>query len=148
MITGALANSGLIWANGGNVTIGGEVTGSGSATIGNMSQLEFGEASSINVTFAADAAGILRLDESFDFSGKIGGMTSDDKLDLGDIWFGTGTSAAYQADLDGAGGTLTVTDGTHNATLHLLGVYDANSFTLADDGSGRTVVQVTNDFVV
>ncbi|RJT40545.1 adhesin [Mesorhizobium waimense] len=149
MITGALANSGLIWANGGNVTIGGEVTGSGSATIGNLSQLEFGEASSINVTFAADAAGILRLDDSFDFSGKIGGMTSDDKLDLGDIWFGTGTSAAYQTDLDGAGGTLTVTDGTHNATLHLLGVYDANSFTLADDGTGRTVVQVTtNDFVV
>ncbi|BCG93589.1 beta strand repeat-containing protein [Mesorhizobium sp. 131-2-1] len=147
MITGALANSGLIWANGGNVTIDGQVTGSGSATIGNLSQLEFGEASSINVTFATDAAGILRLDDSFDFSGKIGGMTSDDKIDLGDISFGAGTSAAYQVDQDGSGGTLTVTDGTHNATLHLLGVYDANSFALADDGAGRTVVHLS-DFVV
>ncbi len=79
---------------------------------------------------------------------SIAGITNDDKLDLGDIWFGTGTSAVYQANQDGAGGTLTVTDGTHNATLHLLGAYDANSFTLADDGAGRTVVQVTNDFVV
>jgi len=147
MITGALANSGLIWANGGNVTIEGQATGSGGATVGNLSQLEFGEASSINVTFAADAAGTLRLDDSFDFSGKIGGMTSDDKVDLEDILFGSGTSAAYQADLSGAGGTLTVTDGTHSATLHLLGVYDPHSFTLADDGAGRTVVQVS-DFVV
>ncbi|WP_281035352.1 Ig-like domain-containing protein [Mesorhizobium sp. M4B.F.Ca.ET.089.01.1.1] len=148
MITGGLANSGLIWANGGNVTIEGQVTGTGSATIGNLSQLEFGEASSINVTFAMDAAGILRLDDSFDFSGKIGGMTSDDKIDLGDILFGAGTSAAYQVDQDGTGGTLTVTDGTHNATLHLLGVYDADSFALADDGAGRTVVHLTTDFVL
>ncbi|RWA57997.1 VCBS domain-containing protein, partial [Mesorhizobium sp.] len=148
MITGGLANSGLIWANGGNVTIEGQVTGTGSATIGNLSQLEFGEASSINVTFATDAAGILRLDDSFDFSGKIGGMTSDDKIDLGDILFGAGTSATYQVDQDGTGGTLTVTDGTHNATLHLLGVYDADSFALADDGAGRTVVHLTTDFVL
>ncbi|MER8903126.1 adhesin, partial [Mesorhizobium sp. M0772] len=146
-ITGGLANSGMIWANGGNIAINGQVTGDGDATIGDLSKLEFGAASSTDVTFAADAAGTLQLDDSFDFSGSIAGITSDDKVNLEDILFGTGTSAAYQADLDGAGGTLTVTDGTHNATLHLLGVYDAHSFTLADDGTGRTVVQVS-DFVM
>ncbi|MER8923789.1 Ig-like domain-containing protein, partial [Mesorhizobium sp. M0802] len=146
-ITGGLANSGMIWANGGNIDINGQVTGDGDATIGNLSKLEFGAASSTDVTFAANAAGTLQLDDSFDFSGSIAGITNDDKVNLEDILFGTGTSAAYQADLDGAGGTLTVTDGTHNATLHLLGVYDAHSFTLADDGTGRTVVQVS-DFVM
>jgi hypothetical protein len=146
-ITGGLANSGMLWANGGNIAINGQVTGDGDATIGNLSKLEFGGASSTDVTFAHDAAGTLQLDDSFDFSGSIAGITNDDKVNLEDILFGTGTSAAYQADLDGAGGTLTVTDGTHNATLHLLGVYDAHSFTLADDGAGRTVVQVS-DFVM
>ncbi|MER9587036.1 Ig-like domain-containing protein [Mesorhizobium sp. M0276] len=146
-ITGGLANSGMLWANGGNIDINGQVTGDGDATIGNLSKLEFGAASSTDVTFAANAAGTLQLDDSFDFSGSIAGITNDDKVNLEDILFGAGTSAAYQADLDGAGGTLTVTDGTHNATLHLLGVYDAHSFTLADDGTGRTVVQVS-DFVM
>ena len=68
-------------------------------------------------------------------------MTNDDKIDLGDILFGAGTSAAYQADTNGSGGTLTVTDGAHNATLHLLGIFDAHNFTLVDDGAGRTVVE-------
>ncbi|WP_246682665.1 Ig-like domain-containing protein, partial [Mesorhizobium sp. B3-2-1] len=140
-ITGTLANSGLLWANGGNITINGQVTGTGDATIGNLSKLEFGAASSTDVTFAQNAAGTLQLDDSFDFSGRIGGMTNDDKIDLGDILFGAGTSAAYQVDSTGTGGTLTVTDGTHNATLHLLGIFDEHSFTLVDDGAGRTVVQ-------
>ncbi|MBZ9850415.1 Ig-like domain-containing protein, partial [Mesorhizobium sp. CA14] len=140
-ITGTLANSGLLWANGGNITINGQVTGTGDATIGNLSKLEFGAASSADVTFAQNAAGTLQLDDSFDFSGRIGGMTNDDKIDLGDILFGAGTSAAYQADSTGTGGTLTVTDGIHNTTLHLLGIFDAHSFTLVDDGAGRTVVQ-------
>ncbi|MER9426870.1 Ig-like domain-containing protein [Mesorhizobium sp. M0317] len=139
-INGAVANSGLIWANGGDVTIGGQVTGDGDALIGNMSQLEFHAASSADVIFGADAAGTLRLDDSFDFSGSIAGITNDDKVDLGDIWFSTGTSAVYHASQDGSGGTLTVSDGTHDATLHLLGAYDADSFTVADDGTGRTMV--------
>ncbi|MER8753731.1 adhesin, partial [Mesorhizobium sp. M1050] len=139
-INGALANTGLIWANGGDIEIGGQVTGDGDAIIGNMSQLEFHAASSTDVIFAADAAGTLQLDDSFDFSGSIAGITNDDKVDLGDILFGTGTSAVYQANQDGSGGTLVVSDGTHDATLHLVGAYDANSFTLADDGTGRTVI--------
>lgn len=97
-------------------------------------------ASSADVIFGADAAGTLRLDDSFDFSRSIAGITNDDKVEIGDIWFSTGTSAVYQANQDGSGGTLVVSDGTHDATLHLLGAYDADSFTVADDGTGRTVV--------
>ncbi|MEV8686494.1 VCBS domain-containing protein, partial [Mesorhizobium ciceri] len=139
-INGTVANSGLIWANGGDIAIGGQVTGNGDALIGNMSQLEFHAASSADVIFGVDAAGTLRLDDSFDFSGSIAGMTNDDKVDLGDIWFSTGTSAVYQANQDGSGGTLTVSDGTHDARLHIIGTYDPGSFTVADDGAGHTVV--------
>ncbi|WP_210243716.1 calcium-binding protein [Mesorhizobium sp. B2-5-7] len=139
-VNGAVANSGLIWANGGDIVIGGQVTGEGDAIIGNMSQLEFHAASSTNVAFAADAAGTLQLDDSFDFSGSIAGITNDDKVDLGDILFGTATSAVYHMNQDGSGGTLLVSDGTHDATLHIIGAYDADSFTVADDGTGRTVV--------
>ncbi|MBZ9977434.1 beta strand repeat-containing protein, partial [Mesorhizobium sp. BR-1-1-10] len=139
-VAGGLANSGMLWANGGDIVIHGQVTGDGDATIGNLSKLEFGGASSTDVTFGHDAAGTLQLDDSFDYSGRIGGITNDDRLDLGDILFGAGTTAVYQANQDGSGGTLTVSDGTHGAALHLLGNYDANAFKLADDGQGHTVV--------
>ncbi|TPJ75251.1 adhesin, partial [Mesorhizobium sp. B2-5-13] len=139
-VSGGLANSGMLWANGGDIVIHGQVTGDGDATIGNLSKLEFGGASSTDVTFGHDAAGMLQLDDSFDYSGRIGGITNDDRLDLGDILFGAGTTAVYQANQDGSGGTLTVSDGTHGAALHLVGNYDANAFKLADDGQGHTVV--------
>ncbi|BCG82049.1 beta strand repeat-containing protein [Mesorhizobium sp. 113-3-3] len=139
-ITGGLANSGMLWANGGNIVIHGQVTGDGDATIGNLSKLEFGGASSTDVIFGHDAAGTLQLDDSFDYSGRIGGITNDDRLDLHDILFGAGTTAVYQANQDGSGGTLTVSDGTHGAALHLVGSYDATAFKLADDGQGHTVV--------
>jgi hypothetical protein len=140
VVAGGVANSGMIEANGGNVVIHGQVTGDGDATIGNLSKLEFGAASSTDVTFAQNAAGTLELDDSFDYSGRISGITNDDKLDLNDILFGAGTTVAYQASQDASGGTLIVSDGAHNATLHLLGTYDANGFRLADDGQGHTVV--------
>ncbi|AZO56244.1 hypothetical protein EJ077_24615 [Mesorhizobium sp. M8A.F.Ca.ET.057.01.1.1] len=139
-VAGGLANSGMLWANGGDIVIHGQVTGDGDATIGNLSKLEFGGASSTDVTFGHDAAGTLQLDDSFDYSGRIGGITNDDRLDLGDILFGAGTTAVYQANQDGSGGTLTVSDGTYGAALHLVGSYDANAFKLADDGQGHTVV--------
>nr|WP_245268640.1 VCBS domain-containing protein [Mesorhizobium ciceri] len=139
-ITGGLANSGMLLANGGDIVIHGQVTGDGDATIGNLSKLEFGSASSTDVTFAHDAAGTLQLDDSFDFSGRIGGITNDDRLELEDILFGAGTTAVYQANQDGSGGTLTVSDGTHGTALHLVGSYDANGFKLADDGQGHTAV--------
>ncbi|RAZ80630.1 hypothetical protein DPM35_05025 [Mesorhizobium atlanticum] len=140
VVAGGVANSGMIEADGGNVVIHGQVTGDGDATIGNLSKLEFGAASSTDVTFAQNAAGTLELDDSFDYSGRISGITNDDKLDLNDILFGVGTTVAYQASQDGSGGTLTVSAGAHNATLHLLGTYDANGFKLADDGQGHAVV--------
>ena len=39
-----------------------------------------------------------------------------------------------------AGGTLTVTDGTHTAQIALQGDYLSSTWTLSSDGSGGTVV--------
>ena len=42
IVNSDVANSGLIWANGGNITINGAVTGSGSAMISGAATLELG----------------------------------------------------------------------------------------------------------
>ena len=46
IVNSDVANSGLIWANGGNITINGAVTGNGNAMISGTATLEFGSASS------------------------------------------------------------------------------------------------------
>src|SRR5262249_29513123 len=71
VIHGDVANSGLLWANGGNVTIAGAVSGSGSAIIDGVATLRFEAASSMQTTFRQDADGTLRLDDSLDFTGVV-----------------------------------------------------------------------------
>jgi len=134
VIQSAVDNSGLIWAHGGNITINGAVTGDGTALISGAATLEFGEASSTDVTLDAAATGTLLLDDSIEFSGSIAGLNGDDTLDLLDIAFGASTSLSYVANQDGTGGTLTVTDRAHTANIVLLGDYAADGFAIAADG--------------
>ena len=61
IIESGVANSGNLWADGGNITIHGDVTGAGDATISGMATLEFGAASAENTTFADGGDGTLRL---------------------------------------------------------------------------------------
>jgi hypothetical protein len=75
IVNSDVENSGLIWAYGGNITILGAVTGSGSALISGAATLEFGAASSINVTFAGDKYGTLVLDHPSAYTGQIFGFT-------------------------------------------------------------------------
>ena len=83
-----IANSGLIWANGGNITINGAVTGSGNAMISGAATLELGAESSANVSFGADAAGTLILRDPSGFTGTISGLSSTDHIDLANISYG------------------------------------------------------------
>jgi hypothetical protein len=137
VIDSNLDNSGVLWANGANLTAHGTVTGSGSALIDGAATLEFGAASSANVTFDAGATGTLKLADSFDFSGIVSGASATNHLDLLDVAFGAGTTANYLENHDGTGGTLSVTDGAHTVNIALLGQYSAGSFaTAADDTTG------------
>jgi hypothetical protein len=47
--------------------------------------IEFGAASSANITFDAGATGTLKLSDSFDFSGIVSGFNQHDHIDLVDM---------------------------------------------------------------
>jgi autotransporter passenger strand-loop-strand repeat protein len=83
------------------------------------------------------AGGTLQLDDSQHFDGVISGFDQGG-IDLRDIAFGVGTTLGYQ-DF-GTSGTLTVSDGTHTASIHLLGQYVEANFTKQSDGAGGTLI--------
>jgi hypothetical protein len=72
------------------------------------------------------------------FSGVISGFGVPGGIDLRDIAFGTSTTIGYTDS--GGSGTLTVSDGTHTATINLLGQYTAGNFTKQTDGNGGTLI--------
>ncbi|WP_061025446.1 calcium-binding protein [Bradyrhizobium sp. CCH5-F6] len=93
-----------------------------------------------DVVFAGGNASLV-LDQASSFIGTISGWQDHDSIVLGDILFSDGvTSLAYAANGDNSGGTLTVSDGTHTATLNLLGQYSAADFALSSDGHGGTLI--------
>jgi trimeric autotransporter adhesin len=61
-------------------------------------------------------------------------------IDLPNIAFGARTTLAYAENAAGTGGTLTVSDGRHAASVALFGTYVAGSFALAADGHGGTLI--------
>ncbi|HEV2159968.1 hypothetical protein [Bradyrhizobium sp.] len=93
-----------------------------------------------DVIFAGPNASLV-LAQASAFTGTISGWQDHDSIDLGDILFSDGaTSLAYAQNNDNTGGTLTVSDGTHIATLSLLGQYSAADFALSSDGHGGTLL--------
>ncbi|WP_441237723.1 beta strand repeat-containing protein [Bradyrhizobium sp. 930_D9_N1_4] len=93
-----------------------------------------------DVIFAGPSASLV-LDQASSFTGSISGWQVNDSIDLGDILFSDGvTSFAYAQNSDNSGGTLTVSDGTHSASLSLLGQYSAADFALSADGHGGTLI--------
>ncbi|MDR3466109.1 MAG: hypothetical protein P4M07_09210 [Xanthobacteraceae bacterium] len=61
-------------------------------------------------------------------------------IDLSSVGFGADTTLAYAANSADSGGTLSVSDGTHAATIALIGQYAAADFSLSSDGAGGTLV--------
>jgi hypothetical protein len=92
-----------------------------------------------DVTFAA-ADATLTLDRASDFGGSISGWQDGNRLDLSDIQFSEGMTMVYLTDVGHSSGTLTVSDGSHTASLALLGQYTAADFALSSDGHGGTLI--------
>src|SRR5207248_3897458 len=127
--TNTVVNAGTFRASGtGGLVVQSTVTGGGNAEIALSSSIEFAAASDATVSFDAGATGTLRLDASGSFSGTVAGFAMGDAMDLCDLVFGSNETVAYQANAAGTGGTLTVSDGAHTATLALLGQYAAADF--------------------
>jgi hypothetical protein len=144
-ILGSISNSGLIWANGGNVSLLGAVTGDGDARISGTATLDFGAAASAHVSLDATAQGTVLLEHATDFSGSIAGFSSDDFIDLRDLGFGGATTVNYAEDADGLGGVLTIANDISSVHLTLTGDYDASEFAIASDGGAGTMLTVHND---
>jgi hypothetical protein len=133
-IKSAVANSGLLYAAKGNLTVVGAVSGAGTARVAGAT-LDFASSFSQNVTFTG-SAGVLKLARSQAYGGTIHNFsnTGSTQLDLGDIGFISASEATF------SGGVLTVTDGKHTAHIHLAGNYSGSTFVASSDGHGGTIV--------
>ena len=152
IVNSEVSNSGLIWADGGNIALNGAVSGTGSALISGAAILEFAEASSVNVTFAGDNFGRLVLDHPAAYTGQVFGFTSigsqsSDLIDLKGLTFDAGTSWSY-SDNSGSntGGTLSIYETINGATTAVESVtfgngdYTTANFVLTSDGTGGTLI--------
>jgi hypothetical protein len=135
-----VVNNGVLWANGGNITIEGNVSGNGSALISGSATLEFAASSTEKVVFAAGSAGTLALDHAMGFSGMVSGLTASSHLDLLDFNFANAPALSYTANTNGGGGTLSISDGAHVANIALLGQFDPAGFqAVVDHGTGTMI---------
>jgi hypothetical protein len=112
----------------------------GNFTITGSTELELFGASTANVTFAPGDAGILKLDNSQNFTGTVAGLALGNYLDLTDIPYVASKTPGYTPNSGNTGGTLSVTDGTHTTNIALLGNYLASSFVSSSDSHGGTLI--------
>jgi hypothetical protein len=138
VVDGAIKNTGVLEAAGGPMTVDGAVTGKGDAVIASGT-LSFEAAFDEAVDFTG-ATGRLILAHAQSYTGKIAGFstTGGMALDLRDVSFTSPGEATFSGGH--ASGVLTVSDGTHTATIKLVGDYQGATFTAASDGEGGVVV--------
>ena len=85
------------------------------------------------------ATGTLKVDNSASFSGKIAEQLAiADVIDFADIAAGASAKISYSGS--NSPGTLSVSDGTHTASVALLGNYSLANFTASSDGHGGTLI--------
>jgi hypothetical protein len=120
------------------VVSGGVVNG---ATIsGGTLDLQSGAtAGSSTLTFSG--GGTLKLDGTGAFGFLVAGFAVPDAFDLSAINF---ASATKQYSGNTSSGTLTVGDGTHSASILLLGNYSLASFNLGAEAGGGSGTMVTD----
>jgi len=89
------------------------------------------------VTFAGVSATLL-IASGGQLTGVLTGFEAKDQLALGGISYGAGTTYTYSGTT--LSGTLTVTDGVHNASIQFVGNYNATDFTDGAAAGGGTVI--------
>jgi T1SS-143 domain-containing protein len=137
-IHGDVVNNGLLWANGGDVNLDGNVSGTGTVLLSGHANLEIGGSFNEAITLGKDAQSTITIDHAAAFSGTIAGLDGNDALRFGDISAAT-ASFSYTENEGKTGGVLTVTDGTHTASIGLSGEYSASDFSLGHDGTSAEI---------
>jgi hypothetical protein len=135
---GPVTNDGILETSGAGatLTVTGAVTGSGRAFI-DGGTLDFASAFSQDVLFWGESD-VLELGQSQGFGGTISNFWGSSQLDLVDIAFTRATQASFSGGVDG--GVLTVTDGSHTAKINLADDDVGDTFTVASDNHGGTLV--------
>lgn len=140
LVKSAIDNTGLLYADAFKLIVDGAVTGTGRAEI-NGSLLAFGSSFNEDVTFIGKTpSGMLRLARSQDYTATVANFshTNATKFDLSDIAFVSAAEATFSGNT--TGGTLSVTDGSHTARIHLAGNFTGSTFVASSDGRGGTIV--------
>ena len=75
-----------------------------------------GTPDSSKVTFAGSNATLV-LDQTATFSGTVAGFGAQNHIDLPSIAFGAPTTLGYTENSTNTGGTLTISDGSHAASI-------------------------------
>jgi hypothetical protein len=115
-----------------------DLNGDGVITIANGQSMELTGSYAGEIAFGG-ATGTLKIDHTANFTGTVGGQLAiGDQIDLADVTAGAGATLHYSGN--NSPGTLTVSDGTHTASLALLGNYSLANFTASSDGHGGTIV--------
>ncbi|MFB2566926.1 beta strand repeat-containing protein [Rhizobium sp. IMFF44] len=133
-----VVNNGLLWANGGDVNLDGNVSGTGIVLMSGHANLEIGGSFNEAITLGKDAHATITIDHAAAFTGTIAGLDGNDALRFGDISAVT-ASFSYAENAAKTGGVLTVTDGTHTASIGLTGDYSASDFSLGHDGTSAEI---------
>jgi hypothetical protein len=146
-VASSIANSGVLWANGSTLTVQGQVSGNGTATIDGTATLDLEASATVNVLFGS-GAGTLKLGDSFHFNGTITGFGASDSIDLANV-ASAAASISYHENAAGAGGTLAISDGTQTVELSLFGDYSADNFSIVPDPvHGTLITYVPHDLLL
>ncbi len=133
-----VVNNGLLWANGGDVKLDGNISGTGTVLLSGHANLEIGGLFNEAITLGKDAQSTITIDHAAAFTGTVAGLDGNDALRFGDISAAT-ASFSYAENAAKTGGVLTVTDGTHTASIGLTGEYSASDFLLGHDSTSAEI---------
>jgi hypothetical protein len=129
-VTGAITDDGTITASGGLLTLSGPVGGTGLLQIDVGATLDVNSASAGETISFLGSTGTLVDHQVGTIGAAISGFVAGDTIDLTSLTFAPGAAATI------AGGVLTVTSGATSETLHLTGISNATTFSVAADASG------------
>ena len=133
IVSSGLDNEGNLIAHDSSVTVHSSVLGNGTITLEGHSSVTVGGAIENAIVFTAGASGTLGIGDGEHVSGSIAGFDGDDVVDFLNTFFDENSSVSYQSDADSLGGTVTVSDGVHSSSIHLVGSYEANLFHVSAD---------------
>jgi hypothetical protein len=74
-------------------------------------------------------------------------LSAGGALDFSNIAFSANTTLGYSPNISGTGGTLSVSDGVHAATIALFGQYAAAGFQLGSDQNHGALVTYSSPLV-